>query len=99
MEAAELCDDKFLVTRKMTVPPLAACGLGAAEGVGVGKATLVVAKLDRLARNVAFLSALMESKVEFVACDNPNANKLTIHILAAVAEAEAEAISEGFKAF
>src|SRR5712691_10295010 len=35
------------------------------------KATLVVAKLDRLARNVAFLSALMEAGVEFVACDNP----------------------------
>src|SRR5262245_4791157 len=52
------------------------------------KATLVVAKLDRLARNVAFLSALMESKVPFVACDNPHANRLTLHILAAVAEAE-----------
>jgi DNA invertase Pin-like site-specific DNA recombinase len=62
------------------------------------KATLVVAKLDRLARNVAFLSALMESKVPFVACDNPSANKLTIHILAAVAEAEAVAISQRTKA-
>ncbi len=57
------------------------------------KATLVVAKLDRLGRNVAFLSALMEAKVDFVAVDNPAANKLTLHILAAVAEAEAEAIS------
>ena len=62
------------------------------------KATLVVAKLDRLARNVAFTSALMESKVEFVCCDNPHANKLTIHILAAVAEHEAEAISQRTKA-
>jgi DNA invertase Pin-like site-specific DNA recombinase len=62
------------------------------------KATLVVAKLDRLARNVAFLSALMESKVPFVACDNPHANKLTLHILAAVAEAEALAISQRTKA-
>jgi len=53
------------------------------------KATLVVAKLDRLARNVAFLSALMDSKVPFLACDNPHANRLTLHILAAVAEAEA----------
>ena len=53
------------------------------------RATLVVAKLDRLARNVAFLSRLMEAKADFVACDNPAANKLTLHILAAVAEAEA----------
>jgi DNA invertase Pin-like site-specific DNA recombinase len=62
------------------------------------KARLVVAKLDRLARNVAFLSALMESKADFVACDNPHANKLTIHLLAAVAEHEAEMISQRTKA-
>ena len=60
----------------------------------LAKATLVVAKLDRLARNVAFLSALMEAGVDFVACDNEHANRLTIHILAAVAESEARAISE-----
>jgi DNA invertase Pin-like site-specific DNA recombinase len=58
------------------------------------KACLVVAKLDRLARNVAFLSGLMEAGVDFVACDNPTANKFTVHILAAVAEQEAKAISE-----
>lgn len=58
------------------------------------KATLMVAKLDRLARNVAFLSALMESKVDFIACDIPEANKLTLHILAAVAEHEVDRIRE-----
>lgn len=64
----------------------------------VMNAQLVVAKMDRLARNVAFISALMESGVDFVACDIPQANKLTIHVLAAVAEAEAEAISTRTKA-
>ena len=61
------------------------------------KAKLVVAKLDRLARNVAFTAKLMESGVEFVAADMPFANKLTIHILAAVAEHEREAISDRTK--
>ena len=60
------------------------------------KARLVVAKLDRLARNV--ISKLMESGVEFTAADMPFANKLTIHILAAVAEYEREAISARTKA-
>lgn len=62
------------------------------------RAVLVIAKLDRLARNVAFVSALMESGVEFVACDFPQANRLTIHILAAVAEHEACMISQRTKA-
>ena len=61
------------------------------------KATLCVAKLDRLSRNVAFLSALLESKVDFTCCDNPHANKLTIHILACIAEHEAEMISKRTK--
>ena len=52
------------------------------------KATLVIAKLDRLARNVHFIAGLMESKVSFVAADVPDANKLTVHVLSAVAEAE-----------
>jgi DNA invertase Pin-like site-specific DNA recombinase len=63
----------------------------------IHNATLVVSKLDRLARNVAFISQLMESKVEFVAVDFPQANRLTVHILAAVAEHEREAISKRTK--
>jgi len=62
------------------------------------KAILVIAKLDRLARNVYFISGLMESGVEFVAVDMPEANRLTIHILAAVAEHEREMISQRTKA-
>lgn len=56
-------------------------------------ATLVVAKLDRLTRNVRFMTTLLDSRVDFVAADNPHANKLTIHLLTAVAENEAEMIS------
>jgi DNA invertase Pin-like site-specific DNA recombinase len=62
------------------------------------RATLVIAKLDRLARNVAFISNLMESGVEFVAVDMPQANRFVVHILAAVAEQEADAISKRTKA-
>jgi len=57
-------------------------------------AVLVIAKLDRLARNVHFVSGLMESRVRFVACDLPEANELTLHIMAAFAEHEAKRISE-----
>ncbi len=57
------------------------------------KATLVIAKLDRLARNVHFVSGLMESGVDFVATDNPHANRLMVHMLAAFAEHERELIS------
>src|SRR5215813_5316451 len=58
------------------------------------KAKLVIAKLDRLSRNLAFIATLMDSGVEFVAVDNPHANKLTVHILAAVAQHEREQISK-----
>ena len=61
------------------------------------KATLLIAKLDRLARNVHFVSGLMESGVEFVALDLPGANKFTIHVMAAVAEQESERISYNTK--
>jgi DNA invertase Pin-like site-specific DNA recombinase len=62
------------------------------------KATLLIAKLDRLSRSVAFISNLMESRVEFRAVDMPEANRLTIHILAAVAEHERAMISDRTKA-
>jgi DNA invertase Pin-like site-specific DNA recombinase len=62
------------------------------------RATLAIAKLDRLSRNVAFLATLMDSGAEFVCCDNPTANRLTLHILAAVAENEAREISRRTKA-
>jgi DNA invertase Pin-like site-specific DNA recombinase len=62
------------------------------------KATLVIAKLDRLSRSVFVTAELMKSGVEFVACDNPTANRLTIQILAAVAEHEAQVISERTRA-
>lgn len=56
-------------------------------------ATLVIAKLDRLSRNAAFLLALRDSGVRFVACDMPEANDLTVGVMALVAEAERAAIS------
>jgi DNA invertase Pin-like site-specific DNA recombinase len=62
------------------------------------KGRLVIGKLDRLSRDVHFISGLLKSGVDFVACDNPHANKLTIHILAAVAEDEADRISQRTKA-
>ena len=58
------------------------------------RARLVIAKLDRLSRNVAFIATLMDGKVDFVCCDFPTANRLTLHILAAVAEHEREMISQ-----
>jgi DNA invertase Pin-like site-specific DNA recombinase len=61
-------------------------------------ATLAIAKLDRLARNVAFTATLLETGVDFVACDCPHANKLTIHVLSAMAEYEREQISARTKA-
>ena len=62
------------------------------------RAVLVIAKLDRLARSVALISRLMESGVEFVACDMPEANRFVLHVLAAVAEHERAMISERTRA-
>jgi len=61
-------------------------------------AVLLIAKLDRLSRNVHFISGLMESGVQFVAVDNPTVTPLTLHVLAAVAEQEAVMISARTKA-
>jgi DNA invertase Pin-like site-specific DNA recombinase len=63
----------------------------------ISGATLVIAKLDRLARNVSFVSALLESGVKFVCCDMPTANELTIHIYSAIAQDEAKRISQRTK--
>jgi DNA invertase Pin-like site-specific DNA recombinase len=62
------------------------------------KATLCVAKLDRLARNVEFLAKVMNSGCEFAAADMPAANRFMLHVMAAVAEHEAKAISDRTRA-
>lgn len=69
----------------------------AIEEAKSNKAILIVAKLDRLARDVEFTSALYNGGVEFICVDNPNANKLTIQLLSVIAEHEAEVISKRIK--
>ena len=61
-------------------------------------AILLVAKLDRLSRDLYFISKLRKDGIEFQACDMPDANKLTINIMAAMAEQEREMISQRTKA-
>jgi DNA invertase Pin-like site-specific DNA recombinase len=89
-EHTEVESGKRADNRPKLAEALAACRVHGAK--------LIIAKLDRLARNVAFVSNLMESGVDFEAVDFPQANRLTIHILAAVAEHEARVISERTKA-
>jgi DNA invertase Pin-like site-specific DNA recombinase len=62
------------------------------------KAKLVLAKLDRLARNVHFISGLMETGVDFAVADMPNADRFQLHLFAALAEKEAEIVSQRTKA-
>ena len=70
----------------------------ALEMCQIHQAILLVAKIDRLARNAAFLLNLRDAGIEFICCDMPDANRLTIGILAMVAEDEAERISQRTKA-
>lgn len=76
--------------RPQLAAALAACRLH--------RATLCIAKLDRLSRQLVVVANLIEAGVDFVAVDNPNANRLTIHLLAAIAEHEREMISQRTKA-
>ncbi len=62
------------------------------------KATLIIAKLDRLARSVAFIANLMDQNVDFIACDMPEASRLLLHVMAAFAEHERRVIGERTKA-
>lgn len=68
--------------------------LKAIEYANQQRARLVIAKLDRLSRNMTFVSSLMDSKVSFVCADMPDANEFTIHIFAALAQQERKMISE-----
>jgi DNA invertase Pin-like site-specific DNA recombinase len=89
--SAEFCEVES--GRRPDRPQLAAAIAAARKA----RATLIIAKLDRLARNVHFISGLIESGVDFVAADNPHANKLMVHMLAAFAEHEREQISQRTK--
>jgi DNA invertase Pin-like site-specific DNA recombinase len=80
--------------RKADRPQLAAA-IAKARKV---KATLLIARLDRLARNVAFVAGLMETGVDFRACDMPTADRFMLHIFAAMAEEEARKIGERTRA-
>lgn len=75
--------------------PQLASALAEAKRIG---AVLIIAKLDRLARNVAFIANLLESGVEIAAADMPEANRFLLHVMAAVAEHEAQAISDRTRA-
>jgi len=71
--------------------------LNAIEIAKENEAILVIAKLDRLSRNMTFISSLQDNRVKFVCCDMPEANELTIHIFAAMAQFERKRISERIK--
>jgi DNA invertase Pin-like site-specific DNA recombinase len=80
---------------KLNTRPQLAAAMHRAKVTG---AKLLIAKLDRLSRNVTFIAALQESGVKFVCADMPEANELTVHLLAAMAQHERKMISERTKA-
>lgn len=75
---------------KSATRPVLAAAIAACRGK---RAILVIAKLDRLSRSVSFTSGLMESDIEFIACDMPAANRFMLHLMSAFAEYEREQIS------
>jgi len=90
-----LCEFIEIESGRRNDRPRLRCALDLARREG---ATLLIAKLDRLARNVAFIANLLEAGVEIAAVDLPQANRFVLHIMAAVGEQEAKAISERTKA-
>jgi len=91
--APELIDEEFIEVETGTSKKKRPVLSEALRLCKLHDATLLIAKLDRLARNVSFVSSLMDSKVKFKAVDFPEANELTIHILSAIAQHEAKIIS------
>jgi DNA invertase Pin-like site-specific DNA recombinase len=111
LEAQKTCVDSFIAARpgsRLIAPPFCEIESGKVNDrpelvkallrAKVTGSTLLVAKIDRLSRNAAFLMTLRDSGVPFVACDLPEANTLTIGIMALMAQAEREAISSRTKA-
>lgn len=94
MSASIIATFTEIETGKLNTRPELINALHLAKVTG---ATLVIAKLDRLSRNAAFLITLQDAGVKFVAADLPQANNLTIGVMALVAQQEAEAISKRTK--
>lgn len=94
MSASIIATFTEVETGKLNTRPELTKALHLAKVTG---ATLVIAKLDRLSRNAAFLMTLQDAGVKFIAADLPQANNLTIGIMALVAQQEAEAISKRTK--
>lgn len=94
-DRALLAEYSEVESGKKNARPMLAQALAHAAATG---ATLLIAKLDRLSRNAAFVLELQNSGVDFICCDMPAANKLTIGIMALLAQHEREQISTRTKA-